>query len=388
MTGEGFVQDWYRRLRRWSAPFERFVRDYTAGVRGRDLQRLLHEDAATAYAVLTRDQPTEPDDLGGFGLAMHRLKIVFLGLSYKLTPARRMLFAAALVAAVAGIVRFNWLAGGTSLVVDDALLFLVAAIAGLVLLLGLELVDRIRFRDEVEVARQLQRDLLPGAAPAVSGYRFAFSYRTANDIGGDYYDFFPLDNGRLAIIAGDASGHGIGAGLLMATAKAALRLALEVTDDPVRVARLVNTVLVETGGKRAFMTLFFAVLEPGSGRLDFVTAGHPLPLIRRATGTIEEVGTGALPLGLRSTLELTSQTTSLRPGELLLITSDGLPEAVHRSSGSSFGFARIHTILAPGGSAHEVHDRAMEHLDSFLAGSPPPDDVSLVVVEHCPETSS
>ncbi len=376
----GTTDGWWCELRRLTAPCERFVRDYTAGVRSRDLKRMLHQDTATAYAVLTRDQRVEPDGLGGLRLSLHRARLVFLGLSYKLTPPRRMLFAASLLAALAGVLRYDWWSSGVVVVVDDVLILFVAAVAGLVLLLGLELVDRIRFRDEVEVARQLQHDLLPSAAPVVPGYDFAFSYRTANDIGGDYYDFVPLADGRLAVIAGDASGHGIGAGLLMATAKAALRLALEVTTDPVRVARLVNTVLVDTGGKRAFMTLFFAVLEPPTGAFEFVTAGHPLPLVRRADGTVDELGRGAVPLGLRRDLELVAETAVLQPGEILLVTSDGLPEAVDPVTGAAFGFDRVRTLLAPGGSAGAVHDRAVAALAAFLGDAPPSDDVSLVVV--------
>ena len=92
-------------------------------------------------------------------------------------------------------------------------------------LLALELVDRVLVRDELEVARQLQRDLLPSERPDCPGYRIAHSYRTANEIGGDYYDFLPLPDGRLALVIGDASGHGMAAGLLMAIANAALKLA-------------------------------------------------------------------------------------------------------------------------------------------------------------------
>jgi hypothetical protein len=111
------------------------------------------------------------------------------------------------------------------------------SVAGLVLLLVLELADRVVVRDELEVARELQRGLLPRQAPAVSGYDFAFSYQTANTIGGDYYDFLELEDGRLVIVIGDASGHGIAAGLLMAIANSALKLGFDADPDPVSAAR-------------------------------------------------------------------------------------------------------------------------------------------------------
>ena len=130
------------------------------------------------------------------------------------------------------------------------------SITGLVFLLVLELADRVVVRDELEVARELQRELMPQQAPDVPGYSFAFSYRTANTIGGDYYDFLPLPDGRLALIVGDASGHGIAAGLLMAIANSSLKLGLDLDPDPAAVADVVNRALCGTGGTRAFMTLF------------------------------------------------------------------------------------------------------------------------------------
>ena len=128
---------------------------------------------------------------------------------------------------------------------------LLVAVIGLVFLLILELADRVLVRDELEVARQLQRDLLPNVAPAIEGYEFAFSYRSANTVGGDYYDFLPLADGRVALVSADASGHGMASALLMAIANTSLKLAVDVDPAPVAVARIMNRALKRAGGPRA-----------------------------------------------------------------------------------------------------------------------------------------
>ncbi len=258
------------------------------------------------------------------------------------------------------------------------------SVAALIFLLILELVDRVRVRDELEVARELQRELLPRSAPRLPGYRFAHSYRTANEVGGDYYDFPLLPDGRLALLVGDASGHGIAAGLLMAIANATLKTALDVDPEPARVAALLNRALFRTGDRRAFMTLFYGLLEPGSGRIDFVCAGHPFPLLRRAGGELEELGRGGLPLGIRDSLELPVGTTGLGAGDVLVLYTDGLPEAVGRGDGEAFGFRRLRELLRDPGSPATVHQRILTAFDGHMLGEAPHDDLTLVIVGREP----
>ena len=236
-------------------------------------------------------------------------------------------------------------------------------------------------RDELEVARELQRELLPRQAPDTPGYEFAFSYRTANTIGGDYYDFLALEDGRLAVVIGDASGHGIAAGLLMAIANSALKLGFDADPDPARAARLVNRALCRTGGRRAFMTLFCGVLEPESGRLQFVCAGHPFPFLRRADGGVTEHGAGAFPLGIRMEIELELHEAVIAPGDSLLLYTDGVVETLD-AAGESFGFERLREGLAPGGWSETIHDRVLRELDRFRGDEPVYDDYSLVVISR------
>lgn len=363
----------------WFRKAERFVRSQASGFDGGEFQRLFDRDAARAYDVVTREHSSDEEPRRGLGRFFYRARILFLGLSYRLSPPRRLLFALCMVLAVWGLIDLD-IDRLPSLHVGFLPLF---SIAGLVFLLVLELADRVVVRDELEVARELQRELLPVDPPEIDGYSFAFSYRTANTIGGDYYDFFPLQDGRWALIAGDASGHGIAAGLVMAIAGSALKLGFDRDPDPVAVAQVVNRALCRTGGRRAFMTLFCGVLEPRSGVLRFVCAGHPFPLLRRAGGEILELGKGHLPLGIRFELEMEALEARVDPGDTLLLYTDGVVETLN-PGGETFGFERLPAALAPGGTSQAIHDRVLREVEAFRIDEPVLDDCSLVVVTRSP----
>jgi hypothetical protein len=357
-----------------------FFREYTAGLNVRDLRRLFDQEAIQAYKVLARDRPDEEPE-GEFKQFFHRVKVVFLGVSHKLSPARRLIFALSLICAFLGTIDMDVVdVGAGGLRVGVSAIWFLLSIAGLAFLLIMELVDRVRVRDELEVARQLQQELLPQESPDLDGYHFAHSYRTANEVGGDYYDFPKLPDGRIALLMGDASGHGIAAGLLMAIANATLKTALDVDPEPRQVAALLNSALYRTGDRRAFMTLFYGLLEPETGRMDFVCAGHPFPLLRRANGEVIELGHGNLPLGLRPRLELETDSVRIDEGDLLALFTDGLPEAVDGPDGESFGFHRMRRLMGDPGSAKRVHDRILTVFDQHTTREPLHDDLTLVVV--------
>jgi serine phosphatase RsbU (regulator of sigma subunit) len=359
----------------WFRKAESFVRSHTGGFDGGEFQRLFDRDAVRAYDVVTRDHARDKEPEGRLWRALYRVRILFLGLAYKLSPPRRLLFVVSIVLAVWGLFGLD-LVNSPGVQVD---LLPLLSVAGLLFLLVLELADRVVVRDELEVARELQRELLPIEAPEIDGYSFAFSYRTANTIGGDYYDFFQIEDGRWALITGDASGHGIAAGLVMAIAGSALKLGFDRDSDPVAVTRVVNRALCRTGGSRAFMTLFCGVLEPATGRLRFVCAGHPFPLLRRAGGEIFELGKGCLPLGIRFELELEAHEVEIAPGDALTLYTDGVVETVS-PSGETFGFERLSAALAPGGTSRAIHDRVLHEVEAFRQGEPVLDDCSLVVI--------
>lgn len=366
---------------------ERFFQDYTAGLDSRDLRRMFDKDAVRAYSVITRGHDDMPEPKGGIRRLFYRIKLTFLGLSYKLTPARRLLFAASLLSFFVGMfgdpmeVRVE---GQARLLMDFSPFWFALSLVMMVYLLALELADRILVRDELEVARELQEDLLPHDVPPIPGYDFAHSYRTANEVGGDYYDLTPLPDGRVALLVGDASGHGMAAGLVMAIANATLKTALDLDPSPERVIRLLNRTLCRTGTKRTFMTVFYALLDPATGEMEYVCAGHPFPLLRRADGTVEELGCGGLPLGMREPLDICAETEVLEPGDLLLLYTDGLAEALDTKGSEAFGYPRITALTRAGGSPHAVHERILRAFDSHVGGEPLKDDLTLLVAARLP----
>jgi len=358
-----------------------FFRDYTEGADADQFKRLFDRDVVDAYKVLARDR-TDEEPTDGFARFFYRAKVLFLGLSFKLQPTRRLIFGLSLLFAFLGFLAddpISFAAQRFSLSLDFSPVFFIASIAGLCLVLTMELVDRVRVRDELEVARQLQRDLLPDRVPDVPGYEVAHSYRTANTIGGDYYDLLKAPDGRIVIVVGDASGHGIAAGLLMAIANASLKTALDLDPEPEAVTALLNRALFRTGDRRAFMTLFYGLLDPESGRLDYVCTGHPFPFLRRAGGEVMELGTGQLPLGMRPELEVETMSVQLEEGDLLVLFSDGLPEALD-DKGRAFGFDRLRDLIGELAPPHGIHDRILQAFDSHLGEEDLSDDLTLVVM--------
>jgi len=361
-------------MKNWFQRTERFVRDYTGGVGAGDLRRLFDRDAARAFGVVTREhEGSEPTSR--IRRFFYRAKILFLGLSFKLSPPRRVLFGVSIILSLLAVQNLDSATAGGG----QFLLFHIAGIAGLVFLIVLELADRIVVRDELEVARELQRDLLPARAPETDGWEFDFSYRTANTIGGDYYDFIPLEDGRLGLVVGDASGHGIAAGLLMAIASSALKLAIDVDPAPAAVARFVNRALCRSGSNRSFMTLFYGLLDPRTGRMEYVGAGHPYPMLRRSDGEIVELGRGGLPLGIRDRLSSPTGEVVIDPGDQLLLYTDGIVETVD-PAGDDFGYERLRRALEFGGSTAAIHDRIVREVVAFQGDAVVHDDRSLVVV--------
>jgi serine phosphatase RsbU (regulator of sigma subunit) len=352
---------------------------YTSGMDPSDLRRFVDRDAPRVYSVLLRERGAEAAGTRGVRRILRIAKLLFLSISEKLSPPRRMIFVLSIVAALAGAadVRFTW--AEHSVVLEAGTLFHLIAVAGLLYLLAAELVERVLVRDELQVARQLQEMLLPERVPELPGWRLAATWRTANEIGGDYHHFEALSDGRLAIVVADASGHGMAAGLLMAIADTALRVALENDPAPEAVAAVLHRALRRTGNRRSFLTLFYGRLDGATGRLDYVCAGHPPPLVRRADGTIEEPPAGALPLGLRESCEPVRGELALAPGDLLVLFSDGLFEAID-ARGEAFGHDRIRAELAAATGAADLADRLLAALDRHLAGEALPDDLTLVAI--------
>jgi serine phosphatase RsbU (regulator of sigma subunit) len=318
---------------------------------------------------------------------------VLFGLSKRLAPARRVAFLAVLALFLFSIFgssfehtsqkEENGVRRTVRYRVDLDSTFLGMASGLLVLLLAMELVDKINYRDELELARELQSSLISTSLPRVEGLELAARNEIANMVGGDIYDFVPLSDGRLAVLFGDASGHGMAAGLVMAVAHAAFRTQLDVDPAPGAVFATLNRILCRTGSRRAFFGCIY-LLVSSDGELSGSIAGHP-PLLRVGRdGTIRErIGAGAYPLGIKPDLSWPIERARLEPGELLFLHSDGLPEA-RNPAGEEFGDARVEAYLAAhaGSPPAMMVDGLAQAVRAFCGRGAPEDDVSLAVIRR------
>jgi sigma-B regulation protein RsbU (phosphoserine phosphatase) len=305
---------------------------------------------------------------------------VVFGLTRRLQPVRRLVFALALLLFLfqfdVHVSRQHWSVqiGGGGLVA-----FLLVT-----LLLALELVDKIRFRDELELARELQASLLPKTLPELPAWELSAWNRIANMVGGDVYDFVPLPDGRLAVLFGDASGHGMAAGLVMAVAHAGFRTQLETDPSPEAMIPAMNRLLCRAGGPRSFFSCVY-ILASSDGRLRITVSGHPQVLRTDERGAVlERYGKGSYPLGIRSTLTWPIDESSLLPGEALVLYSDGLTEA-RNAAEEEFGEDRIEGALrlfAASSSAATLVSELAGAVNRFCGRVPPEDDVSIAVIRR------
>ena len=302
------------------------------------------------------------------------------GLAKRLAPHRRVIFAFSWILFFACIFT---LVANTRHPPIWVYTEIVATFLMLTLLLSMELIDKIKFRDELELARDLQAGLIPRDLPQTDQYEIAAHYEIANTVGGDIYDFVPLPDGRIAVLFGDASGHGMAAGLVMAVAHAAFRTQLEVDPSPAAVITSLNRILCRTGGPRSFFACCYVVLSP-SGEFVITTAGHPQVLRVDANGkVIERLGYGSYPLGIKKGLVWRYDHGRLDPGERLVFHSDGLTEA-RNANGREFGDAFVEAVLGwnAAASAATIVQTLVEELRLFTGGRLPEDDVSLAVVRR------
>jgi serine phosphatase RsbU (regulator of sigma subunit) len=308
---------------------------------------------------------------------------VVYGLARRLQPTRRILYVAALLLAVGDACNIHLHRGDWDVQIGGGFgLFLAFLLVEL--LLALELVDKIRFRDELELARELQASLLPKALPELPALELGAWNRIANMVGGDVYDFVPLPDGRLAVLFGDASGHGMAAGLVMAVAHAGFRTQLETDPSPEAVVPSMNRLLCRAGGPRSFFSCVYILVSP-DGRLRITVAGHPQVLRIDPRGAIlERYGKGSYPLGIRSTLSWPIDESSLEAGESLVLYSDGLTEA-RNGSEEEFGDDRLEGALrlfAASSSAATLVSEIAGAVNRFCGRIPPEDDVSIAVIRR------
>ena len=239
------------------------------------------------------------------------------------------------------------------------------------------------FEQELRVARGIQQSLLPKDLPRLAGWEMAGYYQPAREVGGDFYDFLELEDGRLGLVVGDATGKGIPAALVMATTRSMLRAVSQASDSPGEVLRRANDPLVTDIPPNMFVTCLYAILEPESGRLRYANAGHDLPY-RRHGGEAEELRARGMPLGLMPGMEYEEKEIVLSKGESVLFYSDGLVEA-HDPGGEMFGFPRLRALIAAhgAGSGDKLVDFLLADLARFTGeGWEQEDDITLVTLQR------
>jgi serine phosphatase RsbU (regulator of sigma subunit)/anti-sigma regulatory factor (Ser/Thr protein kinase) len=247
----------------------------------------------------------------------------------------------------------------------------------------LEVQERERIEQELRVAHLIQQTLLPKELPALEGWRVAAYYQPARAVGGDFYDFVDLDDGRIGLVVGDVTDKGVPAALVMATTRSILRGAAQRLDSPGPVLEHTNDMLCPDIPSNMFVTCLYAILDPKTGVLRYANAGHDLPYCRTATG-VEEMRATGMPLGLMPGMTYEEREVTLGPNDSILFYSDGLVEA-HNPQKEMFGFPRLRGLMGnhPGGAA--MIDYLLDHLKGFTGPDwEQEDDTTLVVLQREP----
>ncbi len=356
-----------------------------------DMWNQLRSDAQTTYRLYSREvdaaRPagaTRPEHF------IHTARQFFWAILEKLTPARRVLLLAALVlllmpeSAMAGHTGQQW-----------EFRFDVHLAGGLLMLgvLLLELTDRVVMKRDLQIAKEIQAWLLPTRPPNVPGLEIAFATRPANTVAGDYYDVFPrhgldgtaVTNGAESylIVVADVAGKSVPAAMLMATIQASLRT-LSMTPGSLLelVSRMNRYVCSNSQNGRRFTTAFLAEYEPLSRVLRYVNAGHNPPVLRRKSGTNEELRAGGLPLGVMGDASYESGAVTLEPGDLLAAFTDGLVEAENLRS-EEYGLGRFLALLWANAAApaDAILRSALFDIDRFVGQAAQHDDVTLMLLK-------
>jgi len=307
---------------------------------------------------------------------------LFWAMLLKLSPARRIFLLIALLLGILSLPQGNGSQG-------SARVSPLLPMAMLIFLLALELADRVIMKRDLEIAREIQRWLVPGTPPRVPGLDLAFSSKPANTVGGDYYDAFPLDpeqppgkENPLMLVVADVAGKSVPAALLMATFHASLRsVASPAASLTEMVTRMNRYACAHSMEGRRFTTAVFAEYNPTTRVLAYVRAGHNEPFLVRSSGQFERLDAGDLPLGIDPNAPYLPTEFTLTAGDLLLIYSDGLVEAVNERE-EEFGEQRVIDLLktAPREPAEETLQRLLSSVHAFTGQRRQYDDMTAFVV--------
>ena len=366
----------------------RFWRRVTDGLEVSQLWSQFESEARTSYRLYSKDvEAKTPDGLTARGHRLHVVKEFFWAVFEKLSPARRVLLLVALIMLVFPHVAFEFTGeAGKVQGVEFDLHFWAGLL--LLILLMLEIADRVVMKRDLQIAREIQTWLLPGVPPQIPGLAIAYATRPANTVAGDYYDVFPRpgrskEDNRVVLAVADVAGKSIPAAMLMATFQASLKtLSTAQVALPELASNMNRYACSNSQGGLRFTTAFLAEYDPVNRTVDYINAGHNNPILRRASGQIERLDVGGLPFGILPDAKYDSATITLAPGDWLIIFTDGLVEAENARQ-EDYGETRLLTAIEAGksGEPADMLKRLMAEVDLFVGNTPQHDDVTCMVLK-------
>ena len=352
---------------------------------GRDIDDLWSQftaDARSSYGFYGKDVDwDEVNKLPSWKRPLRIARQLFWAMMNKLTPARRVLVLIALVFLVLSGFQFQFGKNSVEIKAElfSALIFL--------LLLSLELADKITMKRDLEIAREIQAWLVPSTPPQIPNADVAFYTRAQNSVAGDYYDaFYPNGDastgGKLMLVMADVAGKSVPAALLMATLQASLRtIASDGMPLSPLTTRLNHYACAHSLGGQRFTTAVLAEFDPATRLLTYVNAGHNAPVIRRANATTERLESGGLPLGITPDATFPSAEIQLQAGDTLVLFTDGVVEAFN-SAGQEFSDARWINIIRnlPPLNSQQTLNYLMKSVEDFVGNTRQSDDITCLVL--------
>lgn len=372
----------------FSVRLRNFWRRVTEGLEVSQLWSQFETEARASYRLYSKDVAAKtPDGLTDRGRNVHVIKEFFWAVFEKLSPARRVLLLLALILLAVPHSGCDVPADhGKVYAIEFDLHFWGALI--LLLLLILEIADRVVMKRDLQIAREIQTWLLPGAPPQIPGLAVAYATRPANTVAGDYYDVFPRpgrtpEENRVVLAVADVAGKSIPAAMLMATFQASLKtLSTAQVALPQLAADMNRYACSNSQGGLRFTTAFLAEYDAAHRTFEYINAGHNNPILRRANGNIERLDVGGLPYGIMPDAKYQSATVTLAPGDWLIIFTDGLVEAENITQ-EEYGEGRLLTAIETNRALDpaEMLKRLMFELDVFVGNTPQHDDVTCLLLK-------
>lgn len=245
-----------------------------------------------------------------------------------------------------------------------------------------------RKKAEMMVASQIQQSIIPEKIPAMNGYDLAAVSIPALEVGGDFYDIFSRDPGQYTLVLADVSGKGVPAALFMVLSRTVIRVLTRWMRKPVDILQSSNHIFIEDSGSVSFVTLFYALLDSENNTIRYVNAGHNPPVVYRKSGELELLNPTGPVIGLLDTPQYQDRMISLHPGDLLVIYSDGVTEAMN-SSGELFSEQRLHSLIRDhhDQTAGDLIQAILTGVHEFAGREPQSDDITLMVVKVIHQTS-